>query len=428
MSVQQAPCTGEVPNLRPSLGAVQGIGVALSMVVGSGLLILPGIGVGLVGAAAIHAWWINALLTLPLLLVLARLGARFPTAGGVAGFAEAAFGYRAGRATEALLIGACLPGAAAIGLSGGAYIAAFIGLPPGWEALVGAGVLLVGTLVNLAGAQIAGSFQSLMTFTLITLLGLLAAVALAAPGVTITAGLTAASPLAALPALGALFFAFTGWELFCSTAEEFRRPRRDFPLALAGAFLAMLLLYVGTALAVQLRLDPANPNLTRAPVAALAGSLFGPWAEVGVAGLGAVMILLALIGGLWGASRLIFSAAREGLLPRALSQVSGTGRVPRRAVLTFGLLAAASLLAAQIFAWDVATLFELSAQNFLGGYLVALLAGVKLLQGRAVRLALVVLTLGFGVFLASFGASLIYAALSLGLGLWLAPTAGRRPG
>lgn len=425
MSVQQAPCDGGVTSLRPSLGAVQGIGIALSMVVGSGLLILPGIGVGLVGAAAIHAWWINALLTLPLLLLFAKLGARYPTAGGVAGFAEAAFGYRAGRATEALLIGACLPGAAAIGLSGGAYIAAFLELPEGSEALVGAGVLLVGTLVNLAGAQIAGSFQSLMTFVLIALLGVLAAVALAGPGGDIAAGLTAASPLAALPALGALFFAFTGWELFCSTAEEFRRPRRDFPVALAGAFLAMLLLYVGTALAVQLRLDPTDPNLTRAPVAALAGTLFGPWAQVGVAGLGAVMIVLALIGGLWGASRLIFSAAREGLLPRALSEVSGAGRAPRRAVLTFGLLGAAALLSAQIFAWDVATLFELSAQNFLGGYLVALLAGLKLLRGRLVRLALTLLTLGFGLFLASFGVSLLYAALSLGLGLWLAPT-GRR--
>ncbi|WP_395831980.1 hypothetical protein [Elstera sp.] len=121
MSINQASALGAANSLRPSLSALQGIGVALSMVVGSGLLILPGLGVSLVGAAAIHAWWINALLTLPLLLLFARLGARYPTAGGVAGFAEAAFGYRAGRATEALLIGACLPGGAAIALSSGSW-------------------------------------------------------------------------------------------------------------------------------------------------------------------------------------------------------------------------------------------------------------------------------------------------------------------
>lgn len=421
MSVHEPACGADAPSLRPSLGVVQGIGVALSMVVGSGLLILPGIGVGLVGAAAIHAWWINALLTLPLLLLFAKLGARYPTAGGVAGFTEAAFGYRAGRATEALLIGACLPGAAAIGLSGGSYIAAFFGLPPGAETWVGLAVLAVATLVNLGGAQIAGSVQSLMTFGLIALLGVLAAVALAGPQVDVAAGLTAASPLAALPALGALFFAFTGWELFCSTAEEFRQPRRDFPLALAGAFLAMLVLYVGIALAVQLRLDPSDPALLRAPVAALAGNLFGPWAEKTVAGLGATMILLALIGGLWGASRLIFSAAREGLLPQALSRVGPSG-VPRRAVLTFGLLAVASLLTARLMGWNTAMLFELSAQNFLGGYLAALLAGLRLLKGLPARLALAGLTLGFGAFLGSFGATLVYAALSLGLGYWLAPS------
>lgn len=420
MSVQQVPCDAAVSGLRPSLGVVQGIGVALSMVVGSGLLILPGIGVGLVGAAAIHAWWINALLTLPLLLLFAKLGARYPTASGVAGFAEAAFGYRAGRATEALLIGACLPGAAAIGLSGGSYIAALFGLPPGAETWVGLAVLAAATLVNLGGAQIAGSLQSLMTFALIALLGLLAAVALAAPHVDIAAGLTAASPIAALPALGALFFAFTGWELFCSTAEEFRQPRRDFPLALAGAFLAMLVLYVGIALAVQLRLDASDPALTRAPVAALAGHLFGPWAEKAVAGLGAVMIVLALIGGLWGASRLIFSASREGLLPGALSTVSPKG-VPRRAVLAFGLAAAAALLMARLMDWSVGMLFELSAQNFLGGYLAALLAGLRLLKGASVRLALAGLTLGFVLFLGSFGATLAYAVLSLVLGAWRVP-------
>jgi amino acid efflux transporter len=421
MSINQASVLGAANSLRPSLSALQGIGVALSMVVGSGLLILPGLGVSLVGAAAIHAWWINALLTLPLLLLFARLGARYPTAGGVAGFAEAAFGYRAGRATEALLIGASLPGAAAIALSGGSYIAELLHLPLGSEAWLAAGVLLLAVGVNLAGAQIAGSVQSVMTFGLILLLGLLAVVALRDPRVDIAASLMAASPVAALPALGALFFAFTGWELFCSTAEEFRHPRRDFPLALAGAFLAMLVLYVGIALAVQTRLDPSDPSFTRAPVAALAGLLFGPLAARGVAALGAVMIVLALIGGIWGASRLIFSAAREGLLPGALSRVSGASRVPRMAVATFGVSTGATLALAHSLNWSVSTLFELSAQNFLGGYVVALIAGTRLLTGRLTRATLMLLTLGFSLFLASFGASLIYVALSLGAGFLMAP-------
>jgi multisubunit Na+/H+ antiporter MnhE subunit len=71
--------------------------------------------------------------------------------------------------------------------------------------------------------------------------------------------------------------------------------------------------------------------------------------------------------------------------------------------------------------WSVSTLFELSAQNFLGGYVVALIAGARLLKGRLTRAALALLTLGFGIFLASFGASLIYAAFSLVAGFLLAP-------
>jgi hypothetical protein len=99
-----------------------------------------------------------------------------------------------------------------------------------------------------------------------------------------------------------------------------------------------------------------------------------------------------------------------------------TGQIKRLLrVSSFGLSAGATLVLAHGLGWSVSTLFELSAQNFLGGYVVALIAGARLLKGRLTRAALALLTLGFGIFLASFGASLIYAAFSLVAGFLLAP-------
>jgi amino acid efflux transporter len=54
-----------------------------------------------------------------------------------------------------------------------------------------------------------------------------------------------------------IFFAFTGWEVAAGLSEEFKRPERDFPLAMADSFVITVLLYLGVALLVQ-RLSPTR--------------------------------------------------------------------------------------------------------------------------------------------------------------------------
>ena len=86
----------EAHKLTKTLTVTQAIALGVTIVVGSGLLILPGLAYERVGRSAIYAWLACALIVLPILFIFARLGARFPSAGGVAGFVQAAFGRALG--------------------------------------------------------------------------------------------------------------------------------------------------------------------------------------------------------------------------------------------------------------------------------------------------------------------------------------------
>ena len=63
------------------------------------------------------------MLIAPLLIMVAKLGAKWPSAGGVAGFMHNAFSRRWGMATEVLLIDTMGLAVPAIALIGGQYFA-----------------------------------------------------------------------------------------------------------------------------------------------------------------------------------------------------------------------------------------------------------------------------------------------------------------
>src|SRR5262245_9350696 len=98
------------------------------MVVGSGLLALPGLAYKLSGAGAIYSWLLSAVISVPFLIIFAVLGARLPSAGGVAGFMQTAFSRRAAIPIEFLLIGTFAVGGPPMVITGGNYFAAAFGL------------------------------------------------------------------------------------------------------------------------------------------------------------------------------------------------------------------------------------------------------------------------------------------------------------
>ena len=141
-----------------------------------------------------------------------------------------------------------------------------------------------------------------------------------------------------------VFFAFIGFDVVATSAEEVRDPQRTLPLGIFGGLALVTLLYIGVALALTgmvpytLLAEAENPSLATAFVAVGAG-----WAaqviSIGIlAGLTTVIMVLLL-----GLSRVLLAMSRDGLLPRWLSVTSPTRKTPVRLQLITG--AAVALLA-----------------------------------------------------------------------------------
>jgi amino acid efflux transporter len=398
-----APAAAE-GRLRAHLGLPGATALAVTVVVGSGALVLPGIAYRQAGRDAVLAWIVAAAVTVPLLIVFARLGARYPGAGGVAGFVHAGFGRTAAASIEVLMLGTFILGIPAIALTGGNYIMRALGWSGRYGPAAAVLVLGAGAVVGV-GVRLSGRLQTVLALMLTV--GLLCAGVLAlrhpVTPVTVHVPTDTKALLTVAATVGTVFFAFTGWEMISFTTEEYRNPRRDFPRVLVLSFVLVTLMYLLLALGLQAQLPPTDPGLSGAPVGEMVERAAGNGAAQATTMLGILAIAANLVGAFWGASRLVMSSARAGLLPRPLAVVHAGSSSPRRAVAACvaACLLVIGLQTAGLF--SLGTLLSLAGRNFFVIYLLSALAYARLFTGRsrvfgiAVAAVLATLTLGFGL-------------------------------
>jgi APA family basic amino acid/polyamine antiporter len=142
-----------------------------------------------------------------------------------------------------------------------------------------------------------------------------------------------------------VFFAFIGFDVVATTAEETRQPQSDVAKGILASLAVVTLLYVSVA--VVLTGMASHVELKRAggghPNLATAFELNGVhWAakviSVGaLAGLTTVVMVLLL-----GLSRVLFAMSRDGLLPRQLAHTGAHGTPVRITVLVAVLTAVAA--------------------------------------------------------------------------------------
>lgn len=418
--------------LRGHVGLPGAIALAITIVVGSGALVLPGLAYHQVGDAAILTWAAAAIFTVPLLVIFAKLGSTYPSAGGVAGFVQVAFGRHLAAGVEVLLLGTFGLGIPGIALTGGNYLVAL----PGLGSLPAPAAAAI--MIAAAGGVVVLGVRMSTRVQVVLAIGLIAA--LLAVGVLATVGGSAVQHLPTLDlgtvadgvgATGVVFFAFTGWEMLSFTTEEYANPRRDFPRALVLSFALVVVMYLLLAWGVQTRLPREDTTELAAPVQALIETAVSPAAAHLVSVLGVVIIAANLVGAIWGASRLVMSSAREGLLPARLARLSPAGN-PHRAVLAClaGFLLIIAVNAAKIL--SLTGLLTIAGQNFFLLYLLCAITYSRLFRGgRRIYGIAVTIVLG-GIAVATFGGpQFAYSSVLLLIGTAVSASrasAYRKPG
>ncbi len=139
-----------------------------------------------------------------------------------------------------------------------------------------------------------------------------------------------------------VFFAYIGFDVVATTAEEAANPQRDLPRGIIGSLIICTILYVAVALVItgMVRYDQINPD------AALANAFidrgkdgFATLISAGaVAGLTTVVMTLLI-----GAVRVTFAMSRDHLLPPAIGHTSSRTGTP--IALTIGIGAVVAVVA-----------------------------------------------------------------------------------
>ncbi len=307
--------------------------------------------------------------------------------------------------------------------------------PPWWIFLM----LTAATAVNFCGLKIAGTFQSVLTYSVVLSIVTLSVLALAHAHFQVPAPARTGGVGPLFSAVGVAVFLFVGFEWVTPLADEVKSPKA-IP---AGMFLAVGLLTLVYALATTALFSGIVPRGlllglpgAREPIphVVFARAVLGPaggWAMIGTS---LCMSLTTFNAGLMGVSRFLYGMARDKVLPPGLASLSAKFATPDRAVL---VVYAVALLVSGLVYWTqkFVLLVNLAAATEALIYALAAAAVLRLrvkdpARPRPFRMsggvwlpaltALVFTALGIGVFaqpaFESWGAGVLLALLALGWG------------
>ena len=238
---------------RGTLSVRQAAFIGVASMVGAGIFSL----LGAAGEVAGSAVWLSFLLAGAVALLqgysFSKIGARYPSAGGLLEYVVR--GYGNGNVTGVIAwlvfaVNAIIT--AMVAVSFGSYASSAVGAEdPVWATKAFAALLIVAmTALNALGSQAVARVQSVVVVVVIGILSLFAVTTLATADFALLAPseYPPAGDIAASVAL--TFFAFLGFGVITFTAAQLTEPKRELPLAVYLAIGIATVIYVAVALGV----------------------------------------------------------------------------------------------------------------------------------------------------------------------------------
>ncbi len=226
--------------------------LGVGSMVGAGIFAL----LGEAGAVAGSAVWISFLVagTVAALqgYAVAKLGATYPSSGGIVTFLIQGFGRgHVSAVTSWLLYFAAIIVTAMVSVSFGSYGSAlFFDDSDTWSKLLTIAVVLLVAAVNIAGAKFIDRVQSLIVIVLLAVFAVFIVVTLAQIDFELLAPATYPPTTDIVSSVALTFFAYLGFTVISFTGDDLPDPSRNLPRAMYLALGITTLLYVLIALGV----------------------------------------------------------------------------------------------------------------------------------------------------------------------------------
>ncbi|PEA49114.1 amino acid permease [Bacillus thuringiensis] len=119
----------------------------------------------------------------------------------------------------------------------------------------------------------------------------------------------------------AILFAFTGFDILATSAEEVKDPKRNLPIGIIASLIICTIIYVIVCLVITGMVSYKELNVPEAMAYVM--EVVGQGKVAGAIAAGAVIGLMAVIfSNMYAATRVFFAMSRDGLLPKSFAKVN----------------------------------------------------------------------------------------------------------
>ena len=358
------------------IGLVGATAIGLGAIIGAGIFVLSGTTINLAGSGAILAFVLTGVIALLYAFELGELTNEMPEESGATySFTYKAFGSQFGFITGILAYMSYAASISAIATGFGSYLTVLLGLGSSLSIVFSIAIILILSFISLRGIKKAAELDiGLVSFKIIALLVLVLFAVLFGswtssnfgnPIVKGWGGIFAASVIA--------LFAYSGFSTIASLTPSIEGGGRTAAKAIIISAVISMALYLAVTAAMMALVPASKFPISADPLGFALASAHAPewlFLLIGIAAL--VATASATLSMINGGTRYIYQIAKDGLLPRFLSNRSGNG------VETNAMYVTAAVSILLLFSGNIYTIAAISNFGTIFGYMMSSFVLLKL--------------------------------------------------
>lgn len=387
------------------IGLVAAMSIGIGGMVGAGIFSVLGVVAQASGTAMWLSFVVGGVVALLSTYSYAKLGARYPSAGGAVEFLVQGLGdgVLSGGINIYMWIGYVIALALYAQAFAGYAMTFFPHDAIGWASkAIAVGIIVGFTLVNFIGAGVVGRSETLIVAVKLTILLLFAGSGL----FFIHPGYFSPTHWPSMPGIvfgaGVLFIGYEGFGLVANAADDMRDPKRLLPKALYLSVVSVIFIYIVVSVAVIGNLEV--PAILAAKDYALAEAAKPFLGNVGfrLIAVGALFSTASAVNAtLFGAANASYVLARDGELPQVFSRIIWEGG-------TGGLVITSSLVILFVLFFDLSGVAMMGSGAFLLIYACVNAAHLNLTSETGAKKSVIVLSIASCLFMLAFLGFYIY--------------------
>ncbi len=359
--------------LRREITLLQLVAYYFSTVVGVGIFIVPLFAAKIAGPASIVAWILSLICAYPFAMIFAHISQANQVSGSIQKFLENSWGKKFGGAIALFLVLSALFGNALLGFAAARYFNELFSCDFN-VFLLGCVFLLIPMLFNMLEVGLSSKIQSI---ALVALVVIVEAIVITAIPHYDAKNLIPFAPngwQAIIPAMTICFYSIVGWENVDAMAEEVKNPGASYTKAVKVAMCLIAAFYLSIAFTVIAIMNHGEILQTTTVLSAILAISMGEFSGKIGSVIAIVLLILAANAWVFGTSRIIFSLARDNVLPPLLSKISVTG-LPYASILVQMIFYLAISVILVLFSVSEDTIVEVTSLNYIILYMIIFFSG-----------------------------------------------------